>query len=182
MPEALAATVRPSSTTGAMLAVRELNAWYGESHILHGVSVRRRRGRGRHAARPQRRGQDDDAQVDHGRGARDARARSRSKDARRSDFPRTGSRGSASRSAPRSAGSSRASNVEENLLLPPQVRRRRAQRRADLRAFPEPARAASAARAPSCRAASSRCSRSAASCAPARGCCCSTSRPKVWRR
>ena len=37
------------------------------------------------------------------------------------------------------------------------------------------------ARAPSCPAASSRCWRSAASCAPARGCCCSTSRPRGWR-
>jgi branched-chain amino acid transport system ATP-binding protein len=26
------------STTGSLLAVRELNAWYGESHILHGVA------------------------------------------------------------------------------------------------------------------------------------------------
>ena len=32
------------------------------------------------------------------------------------------------------------------------------------------------------RAASSRCWRSRASCAPARACCCSTSRPRAWRR
>ena len=49
---------------------------------------------------------------------------------------------------------------------------------AHLRAVSQPARSGCAARAPSCRAASSRCWRSAASCAPARGCCCSTSRPK----
>ena len=36
--------------------------------------------------------------------------------------------------------------------------------------------------APSSRAASSRCWRWPASCAPAPSCCCSTSRPRVWRR
>jgi branched-chain amino acid transport system ATP-binding protein len=30
--------MREGSTTAPLLAVRELNAWYGESHILHGVA------------------------------------------------------------------------------------------------------------------------------------------------
>ena len=40
MPDALAAA-RPAATgtaTAPLLSVRELNAWYGESHILHGVT------------------------------------------------------------------------------------------------------------------------------------------------
>ena len=35
MPEAAA---RPSSAAAPLLAVRDLQAWYGESHILHGVA------------------------------------------------------------------------------------------------------------------------------------------------
>jgi branched-chain amino acid transport system ATP-binding protein len=35
MPEA---ALRPSEATAPLLAVRDLQAWYGESHILHGVS------------------------------------------------------------------------------------------------------------------------------------------------
>ena len=54
--------------------------------------------------------------------------------------------------------------------------------RRDLRAVPQPARSGCAARAPSSPAASSRCWRSGASCAPARACSCSTSRPRGWRR
>src|SRR5512144_915793 len=33
-----ASAVTPSGGAAPMLAVRELNAWYGESHVLHGVS------------------------------------------------------------------------------------------------------------------------------------------------
>jgi branched-chain amino acid transport system ATP-binding protein len=36
MPSALAPS--PTARTAPLLAVRDLNAWYGESHILHGVS------------------------------------------------------------------------------------------------------------------------------------------------
>ena len=39
MPEAASA---PDSAP--MLAVRDLNSWYGESHVLHGVSFDVRRG------------------------------------------------------------------------------------------------------------------------------------------
>jgi branched-chain amino acid transport system ATP-binding protein len=46
------------------LAVRDLHAYYGESHVLQGVSLDVRRRRVRRAARPQRRGQDDDDQRD----------------------------------------------------------------------------------------------------------------------
>ena len=59
--------------------VKDLHAWYGESHVLHGVDFVVQPRRGRDAARPQRRGQDHHAQVHHGHGRRGARARSRSK-------------------------------------------------------------------------------------------------------
>jgi branched-chain amino acid transport system ATP-binding protein len=35
---------RPMASTGAMLEVRGLEAWYGESHILHGVDIDIRQG------------------------------------------------------------------------------------------------------------------------------------------
>jgi branched-chain amino acid transport system ATP-binding protein len=37
MPEPAVATRAPATAPAPMLAVRELNAWYGESHVLHGV-------------------------------------------------------------------------------------------------------------------------------------------------
>jgi len=39
MPEsALAAAPVPKAAAAPLLAVRDLNAWYGESHVLHGIS------------------------------------------------------------------------------------------------------------------------------------------------
>ncbi len=92
-----------------LLAVRGLNAWYGESHILHGVDFDVRSGEvvtllGRNGA-----GKTTTLRVDHGhraaarrldrvRGQRDDRA-----------CRRTASRGAASPTARRSAASSRAS-------------------------------------------------------------------------
>ena len=135
-----------------------------------------------HAAGPQRRRQDDDAEVDHGRGLRGARARSlRRRRDDRAGAP-TASRGSASRSVPEERGIFASLDVEENLMLPPRGRDGRPRPATDLRAVSQPARSACAARARSCRAASSRCSRSGAYCAPVRTCCCSTSPPKGWRR
>src|SRR5207248_11606798 len=32
------AAAQPASAVAPLLAVRELNAWYGESHVLHGVA------------------------------------------------------------------------------------------------------------------------------------------------
>ena len=63
------------TSAAPLLAVEDLQAWYGESHILHGVDFRRARRRGGDAARPQRRRQDHDAEVDHGHGRRSAPAR-----------------------------------------------------------------------------------------------------------
>src|SRR6185437_11621002 len=38
MPSPAAAAARAADAAATLLAVRDLNAWYGESHILHGVS------------------------------------------------------------------------------------------------------------------------------------------------
>src|SRR4051812_1042586 len=39
MPEsALAVAPAPKAAAAPLLAVRDLNAWYGESHVLHGIS------------------------------------------------------------------------------------------------------------------------------------------------
>ena len=72
-------------------------------------------------------------------------------------------------------------DVEENLLLPPVVRPGGLSSTKSTRSSPTSP-SGGAARAPSCRAASSRCWRSGASCAPAPTCCCSTSRPRGWPR
>ena len=60
-------------------------------------------------------------EVDHGHPRQAHAARSRSTGARRSACRRARSPGSASATARRSAASSRASSVEENLMLPPRV-------------------------------------------------------------
>ena len=38
MPEAAAATARPAAADAPSLAVSDLEAWYGESHVLHGMA------------------------------------------------------------------------------------------------------------------------------------------------
>ena len=59
-----------------MLQLTDLHAYYGKSHILHGVDMHGGRGRDRQPARPQRLGPLDHGQDDHGPGGA-ARARSR---------------------------------------------------------------------------------------------------------
>jgi hypothetical protein len=66
---------------GDLLTVRDLHAFYGESHVLHGASL----------------------SIRQGEIVTDA-VRSATPGARLSPCPRTGSRGSASPYAPRSAG------------------------------------------------------------------------------
>ena len=168
----------------SLLAVKDLQAWYGESHILHGVDFDVREGEvvtllGRNGA-----GKTTTLQVDHGHRRPARRARSRSTARETIELP----------SAPRSRGSGIA-------LLPGGARHLREPRRGG-----EPAAAAAGRPRAACRSSrSSSCSRTCseradepghqavrrraadagdrrASCAPARGCCCSTSRPRAWRR
>ena len=118
-----AAAGSPLRRTAPLLAVRDLQAWYGESHILHGVDFDVARGRGGDAARPQRRRQDDDAASRSWASWRGARARSRFDGARdRSACRRTASRGSGIALCPEERGIFASLNVEENLMLPPEVR------------------------------------------------------------
>ncbi len=105
-----------------LLKVEGLQAWYGESHILHGVGFEIGRGELVTLLGPQRRGQDHDPEVGHGH---------------RREAHRLGDlRGQAKRSAsrpmsiarlglaycPEERGIFSSLNVEENLLLPPMVR------------------------------------------------------------
>jgi branched-chain amino acid transport system ATP-binding protein len=39
MPEAALKTPTPAAATGALLTVRGLEGWYGESHVLHGIDI-----------------------------------------------------------------------------------------------------------------------------------------------
>jgi len=39
MPEAAVKTFSPAAATGALLTVRGLEGWYGESHVLHGIDI-----------------------------------------------------------------------------------------------------------------------------------------------
>ena len=121
--------------------VNDLQAWYGESHILHGVDLRRARGRGGDAARPQRRRQDHDAEIDHGhRRAAHRLGAVRGPGTDRAAVRRA-SRAPASRSARRSAASSPAS-MSRRICCCRRSCAGRPRSRPHLRAVPEPARAA----------------------------------------
>ena len=112
-------------------ALRDVDAFYGKSHIVHGGVARRARARDRRAARPQRRRQVDAAEDDHRhRAARPAaRSRSAGDDAgRRVRRPR--SRAAASATCRRDAALFAGMSVRHNLEL---GRLKRARRRAALR-------------------------------------------------
>ena len=141
----------------------------------------RRRRRGRHAARPQRRRPHQHDARDHGP---DRHPQGLDQGPRHRDH-RHGA-------APHRAAGHRLLPGRARHLLEPERRgepdaaadagQGRHERRRDLRDVPEPAPSAGTARARGCPAASSRCWRWRASCAPARGCCCSTRSPKAWPR
>ena len=79
----------PAARPAPLLAVDELNAWYGESHVLHGVDFDVQRRRGGHAARPQRRRPDHHAARRSWASSASARARSSVDGAERSACRRT---------------------------------------------------------------------------------------------
>ena len=143
--------------------------------------LRRAGRRGGDAARPQRRRQDHDAQGDHGhrrephrlgalRGPRADQARLQR------DRPRR------HRLLPRGARDFFQSRRQGESVAAAAGAARRPRSRSHFRAVSRICANGSKARAPNCPAASSRCWRSPASCAPARGSCCSTSRPRGWPR
>ena len=173
----------PEAATPACGCARPRPRFYGETQALHGIDLEVRRGRGRVPARPQRRRQDHHA-ARHRWACSTQRGGDIAIDGRsdRRACRRRPSPTSASPIARRSAASSPACDVEENLMLPPVLLPGGMTRRRDLRAVPQPAGAPPQPGHASCPAASSRCWRSPASCAPAPSCCCSTSRPRAWRR
>ncbi len=164
-----------------LLAVRGLNAWYGESHILHGVEFDV--ASGEVVTLLGRNGAGKTTTMKSIMGIVGRREGSVLLDGTETDTacPRTGSPALGIALCPEERAIFSSLNVEENLLLPPKVQGGRAQRRADLQAVSKSARSASPARAPSSPAASSRCWRSGAYCVPAPVCCCSTSRPRGSR-
>ena len=152
-----------------LLAVKDLQAWYGESHVLHGVDFEVRTGEvvtllGRNGAGKTTTLKSIMGLVRAAHGLGQDRRRARRSGCRPYRIARLGIA-----FCPEERGIFSSLNVEENLLLPPTVREGGLSTAADLRAVPEPERAAAQPGHASCPAASSRCSRSAASCAPARG-------------
>ena len=155
----------PESAMSALIEAHDLHAHYGESHVLRGVSLAI--GAGESIGLLGRNGMGKTtlirtllghvrASARHGARAR-ARLHARAR--------RTGSRAWASPTCPKAAASSRISRVRENLLLA--ARRARDGRprldaRARARHVSAPRGAPGSTAASSCRAASSRCSRSAA--------------------
>ena len=162
----------------------DLHAWYGESHVLHGIDLAVQPGEvvallGRNGA-----GRTTTLRAIMGLTGRAQRLASRSTAARRSAcrphriahlgvgycpeergiFASAVDRGKPAAAARRSTA--RAGHVAS-------TRSTRCSRTCSN---------AATARARACPAASSRCWRWRASCAPARGCCCSTRSPKAWRR
>ena len=115
------AEASPSAGRGRpLLAVAGLQAWYGESHILHGVDFDVRAGEvvtllGRNGAGKTTTLKSIMGIVGKRKGS------AKFEGGRPSACPRIGSRGSASRSARRSAAFSPASTCAENLMLPPKI-------------------------------------------------------------
>ena len=92
----------------ALLEVTDLHTFYGNIEALKGISLDRRRGRGRHADRLQRRRQVDHAALDLRAHAAARRARSASTARRSARCRRRRSSSWASRSRPRAGSASRA--------------------------------------------------------------------------
>ena len=160
-----------------LLAVRGLNAWYGESHILHGVEFDVAPGEvvtllGRNGA-----GKTTTMKSIMGIvGRREGSVLLDGTETIGLPSNRIAYLGIAL--CPEERGIFSSLNVEENLLLPPQVTGGRAHASSRSSSCFRISRSASPAREPSSPAASSKCWRSGAYCAPAPVCCCSTSRPK----
>ena len=156
-----------------LLEVRGLNAWYGESHVLHGVDLDIREGEtvtllGRNGA-----GKTTTLRAIMGILRKRARASSPAR-AGHLSCPAPGAAQAGIGYVPEERGIFASLNVAENLHASAQGRRGRHERGGDLPAVPQPARSGAPARAPSCRAASSRC-------LPSRGCCAPGARSSARR-
>ena len=167
MPEVKMAARRCERRRQAVLSGQESRGLVRRIPYPSRRQFQRERGRGGHAARPQRRRQDHDAEVGDGH----------HRQADRLDPLQRSGHLARLVGPDRADGRCVLSGGARHFRQPRRARKPaaaagRAQRRPvarpDLRAVSEPEGAARTARAPSCRAASSRCWRSRASCAPAR--------------
>ena len=164
------------------LEISGLQAWYGESHILHGVDMRVGQGEvvtllGRNGA-----GRTTTLRAILGlTGSRKGSVRIHGTEA--IDLPTYKIAHLGVGYCPEERGIFASLSCEENLLLPPVVGSLGGGMSLteiyDM--FPNLLERRHS-RAPACRAANNRCWRWRASCAPAPTCCCWTRSPKVWRR
>ena len=167
--------------TQELLRIEGLNAWYGESHILHGVDLVVNEGEvvtllGRNGA-----GRTTTLRAIVGlTGTRKGSIRIKGEEAIKLPPHKIARLGVGY--CPEERGIFASLSAEENLMLPPARRTGRHERGRDLRDVPQPEGTRRTAQGRACRAASSRCWPWRASCAPARACCCSTRSPKAWRR
>ena len=147
------------------LEISNLHAWYGESHVLHGVDLKVDEGEvvtllGRNGA-----GRTSTLRAILGLiGSRTGSIKVSGVETIGMATHRIARLGLGY--CPEERGIFASLSAEENLLLPPQLADGGMTRRRDLRDVPQPAGAPRPARARACRAASSRCSRWRASCAP----------------
>ena len=120
-PPAAGGAATPASATAPVLATQDLHAWYGESHILHGMNLEVRPGElvtllGRNGA-----GKTTTLKAIMGMvGRRTGSVRFEGQEMIRLPSNRIARRGIAI--CPEERGIFASLNVEENLMLPPQVR------------------------------------------------------------
>jgi ABC-type sugar transport system ATPase subunit len=173
----------PAATAAAaaaapLLEVRDLHAWYGESHVLHGVSFEV--GEGEVVTLLGRNGAGKTTTLRSVMGIvrrREGSVRLAGRELVGLPSNHVARAGVAL--CPEERGIFASLDVRENLMLPPQVRPGGMGLVSSTSS--RTSRSGSAARARSSRAASSRCWRSPASCARGPASSCSTSPPRAWR-
>jgi ABC-type branched-subunit amino acid transport system ATPase component len=162
------------------LSLIDVHAFYGESHILHGIDLTVNRGEVVTLLGPQRRRPHDDAEGDPGPGG-PAHRLDHDQRPEAVDLPPHRIAHLGHRLLPRGARHLRQPHLRGEPDAAAGGGQRRHEHRRDLRDVPQPEGAPQQPGA-GCRAASSRCCRWRASCAPGPSCCCSTRSPKAWRR
>ena len=173
-------TATATATGNEMLRITDLHAFYGESHILHGIDLRVNEGElvtllGRNGS-----GRSTTLKAVMGLVGRRTGSVMFNGSELTSVPPHQAARLGIGY-CPEERGIFAGLSTEENLMLPPQVKSGGMTVEEIYELFPT---CSSAAPAPACAcpAANSRCWRWPASCARGHGCCCSTRSPKAWRR
>ena len=174
------ANVRAAAAHRPLLEVSDLHAYYGESHVLHGMTFAVPEGEvvtllGRNGA-----GKTTTMRAIMGM-LKSRKGSIRFDGVETVGLPSNKVARLGIALCPEERGIFAGLNVQENLMLPPVVKPGGLSMPRSTSCF-RACWSGATARAPSSPAASSRCWRSPASCAPAPSCCCSTSRPKAWHR